>query len=196
MSRFHVCYTRGVWGLLLLAGSTLGGLQLSRWLAGHRAVAEAQRYGPIHLPKTPDAAVTSTWVDFFDAAQREIWLAAGRLESEAALRALDAASKRGVAVHITLSPAQNSSAQSGARAWLRHNTTIRSVRVAAHRFDGSACVVDGHHAILSAQGVLTTNASAEDGGFFLYTTGPAVCGPLGDRLRAQHQSAQSDPPTS
>lgn len=195
MSRFHVCYTRGVWCLLLLVGSMLGGLQLSRWLAGHRAVAEVQRYGPIHLPKTPDPAVTSTWVELFNAARQEIWLAAGRLESEAVLRSLDAAAKRGVVVHVTLSPAQNPSAQTGARAWLRHNTTIRDVRIAAQRFDGSACVVDDHHAVISAQGLLAANASAEDAGIFFYTTGPAVCSPLSERLRVQHHAGQNDLPS-
>ncbi len=195
MSHFHVRYTWGACGLLVFAASTLGGLQLSRWIAGNRAIAEARRHGPIHLPKTPDPAVTATWVDLFNVAQREIWLAAGRLESETALRALDAAAKRGVAVHVTLSPAQNPNAQSGARAWLRLNTTIRDVRVATHRFDGSACVVDGNHAVLSAQGLLAASASADDAGFFFYTTGAATCEPLGERLRAQHEAAQNDLPT-
>ncbi len=196
MSRFYVHYTRGVWWLLLFAMSTLGGLQLSRWVAGQRAVAAAKRYGPVYLPKTPDPAVTTTWADLFNNAHQEIWLMSGRLESEAILHALDAAAKRGVVVHVTLSPAQNPTPDSGARAWLRYNTTIRDVCVAAQRFDGSACVVDGEHAVISGQGLLAASASADDAGIFFYTTGPAISAPLRKRLRAQHETARRGGPSS
>jgi len=198
MSRFHVRYVQAATWLLPLVASTLVGLHLSRWLAGIPLRSSPKIDGgpglSVHIPKTPDPAVTATWVGLFRTARREIWLAAGRLESEEILHALDEASKRGVAVHLTLSPAQNPSPDAGARAWLRDKTSLRDVRVSTDGFEGAACVVDGTYAVITGQGLLASIASAKDGGIFFYAANSDIGASLTARLCAQHAAAEADPP--
>jgi hypothetical protein len=189
MSRFHHYYTHGVFGLLTLTAGALGGLHLSRWLAeGNTPAAPLDA----HFPPTPDPSVTATWIDLFDAAHGEIWLAAGRLESERVLQALDAAARRGVAVHLTLSPAQNPSADAGTRGWLRYRTSLRDVRLSRHAFEGAACVVDGARAVVTAQSLLPERANASDGGIFFYAANREIGGKLRARLKDQHTDSSAE----
>jgi len=187
-SRFQALYTRGVLGLLALAGGGFSGLQLSRWRGVSRAA------GQIRFPPTPDPAVAATWTGLFEAARKEIWISAGRIDSEAILDALGTAGRRGVRVHVTLSPTQNPDPEVGGRAWLRYKTVLRDVRICASGFEGTACVVDDTYSVVTAQGLLPASASASDASFFLYATDPAMARALRDRLIAQHASATAESP--
>lgn len=195
MTHFPAHYRRAVIWILALVASTLGGLQLSRWIArGNRDARDepSERAGSVHFPKTPDLAVTATWAELFNAARKEIWLSAGRLDSEIVFRALGAAANRRVVVHVTLSPTQNSNPESGARGWLRQRTSIRDVRISRHGFVGAACVVDGTYVVVTAQDLVAANASAADGGIFFYATDPGIGAALRARLAAQYADARPD----
>jgi hypothetical protein len=182
-SRLQSYYALGVFCLLSLAASTLCGLRLSRWLAGRQ---DGDGGPEARIPATPDPAVADTWIGLFDAAQSEIWLSAGRIESERALRALDTAERRGVRVHLTLSPSQNPSPDTGARAWLRLRTSVRDVCLSRHGFSGAACEVDGAGAVVTAQDILAQPESASDEGIFLYSNSRGLAAILRARLAAQH----------
>jgi hypothetical protein len=187
--RLQSYYALGVFCLLLLAASTLCGLRLSRWLAGGHDAAG----GPgARFPATPDPAVAETWIRLFDAARSEIWLSAGRIESERALRALDAAERRGARVHLTLSPAQNPSPDAGARAWLRLRTSVRDVSLSRHAFSGAACEVDGAGSVVTAQDILAQPASASDEGIFFYSASRELAEGLRARLVAQHSEGAAE----
>ena len=186
-SRFQAFYARGVLALLAMVGGALGGLQLTRWHGPNRT-------GEVRCPPTPDPAVTETWTRLFGAARREIWLSASRIESETVLESLDSAARRGVTVHLTLSPTQNPDPDAGARAWLRYKTTLRDIRLAEFGFEGTACVVDDSYSVMTGQGLLPGPASASDASPFLYATDTAIARPLRDRLRAQHASAEAEMP--
>jgi hypothetical protein len=195
MSRFHAYYAQGIVFLMALAAGAGLGLHLGRWhyIRAHSPRQNASAGLSVHFPATPDAAVTATWTELFNVAKKEIWLSAGRLESVAILRSLDEAERRGVAVYLTLSVGDNPTPEAGARAWLRDKTSLRGVRISQSHFSGAACVVDGNYAIVTAQGLLATDANAQDGGIFLYATGTEVAGPLQTRLMAQY--AEADPGT-
>lgn len=188
-SRFQALYTRGVLGLLALVGGGLTGLQLSHW----RGLAKSATV-KVRFPQTPDPAVASTWAHLFEAAQAEIWLSASRIESESLLQALDSAERHGVAVHITLSPTQNPDPDAGCRAWLRFKTGLRDVRIAPFGFEGSACVIDGTHSVVTGQGLVPGPAAASDASLFLYSGDPGFARSLRDRLEAQHGSASPESP--
>jgi hypothetical protein len=183
MAGFQQRYAQGILGLVALTAGTLGGLRLSRWLAGGPAGG-----GPIdaRFAATPDPGVTSVWTGLFDAARSEIWLAAGRLESERVLEALESAARRGVAVHLTLSPTQNPDPDAGARGWLRFKTSVRDVRLSRHGFNGAACVVDGTRAVVTAEDLLPESAAAADAGVFFCAANPDIGSRLRTRLADQH----------
>ncbi|MBL9187502.1 MAG: hypothetical protein JNK23_08505 [Opitutaceae bacterium] len=196
MSLIPVVYRYAVLWFLALVSSTLGGLQLSRWLSpsGARMIPGEKPQAPlaIHLPKTPDPAVTKTWADLFGAARTEIWLSAAQLDAEIVLQALHAAATRRVAVNVILSPAQNPNPATGARAWLRQRTAIRNVRIARHRFDGTACVVDGAYVVVTAQAIIPPSANALDGGIFLYSANTEMAAALRSRLAGQYADSSPD----
>jgi len=166
----------------------LSGLQLSRWRGVSRPASQ------IRFPPTPDPAVTATWTGLFEAARKEIWISASRIESEAILNALGATARRGVVVHVTLSPTQNPDPEAGGRAWLRYKTVLPDVRIARFGFEGTACVVDDTYSVVTAQGLFPASASASDASLFLYATDPAIARALRDRLIAQHASAAVEIP--
>jgi hypothetical protein len=191
MSHFSARYGQGVVFLLaMVAGASLG-WRLSPWLA-RSSKRQASAELSVDFPTTPSSEVTTTWKNLFGAAQKEIWLSAGRLESVVILQALDAAARRGVEVHLTLSMGDNSDPNTGTRAWLRDKTALHDVRITSYRFNGGACVVDGKYAIVTAEGLLAADASAEDGGVFLYATGQTVAEPLRERLRTEHAKAAAE----
>jgi len=192
MSLTHARYTQAVFCLIGLAGGAAAGLQLARWTA--RARPSPGDRPPVYFPKTPDPAVTATWEHLFDASRLEIWLSAGRLESEALLRSLDAAQKRGVAVHMTLSPLQNPVPNTGVRAWLRDKTSLRDIRISPKSFDGAACAVDHVHSIVTAQGLLAAISNSSDAGIFLYSADPGIARALEGRLREQYAEAKPEVP--
>ena len=190
MPALRQAYVRAALGLLAFAGATFGGLHCSRWIDAGRA----GRAVDVRIPPTPDPAVVQTWIDLIGGARSTIWLAAGRIESEAILGALDRAARRGVAVHLTVSPSRNPSPDSRARARLRRRTRIWDVRVAAFSFDGAACAVDGRTAVVTGQGLLSREAAAADSGFFLYAADRGIAGKLEARLAEQHAQCAADEP--
>lgn len=196
MPSIPVVYRYAVLWLLALASSTLGGLQLSRWLSpGSARMIPGERPQAslaIHIPRTPDPAVTKTWADLFAAARTEIWLSAAQLDAEIVLQALRAAAARQVNVYVILSPGQNSKPDAGTRAWLRQHTAIRNVRIARHRFDGTACVVDGAYVVVTAQAIFPAAANALDGGIFLYSANAEMAAALRSRLAGQYADASPD----
>jgi phosphatidylserine/phosphatidylglycerophosphate/cardiolipin synthase-like enzyme len=149
----------------------------------------------IHIPKTPDPAVTKTWADLFGAARTEIWLSAAQLDAEIVLQALRAAAARQVNVYVILSPGHNSKPDAGARAWFRQRTVIRNVRIARHRFDGTACVVDGAYVVVTAQAIVPAAANALDGGIFLYSANAEMAAVLRSRLASQYADSSPDIPS-
>jgi hypothetical protein len=182
MRGFRQAYIRGASGLLAFAGAAFGGLHCSRWIDAGRA----DRAPDVRIPATPDPAVVQTWIDLIEGARSTIWLAAGRIQSEAILAALDRAARRGVAVHLTLSPPRNPSPDSGARLRLRRSTWVRDVRVSSFGFDGAACAVDGRTAVVTGQGLLAGEEAAADSGCFLFAADPGIAGKLEARLAEQH----------
>jgi hypothetical protein len=180
MPRLHLLYTRGVWGLFAFTAGAAAGV---RWPA-------PPPQWEVRAGESP-AAANAAWMRLFTGAQREIWLAAGRLESASLLGALDAAAARGVEVHVTLSPEQNPDPNRGTRAWLRLKTRVRDTRIAPRGFSGACCAVDRLECIVAPQDLLSGSDAA---GPFLCAADANLGGQLASRLQAEHAAAAEESP--